>query len=108
MKPEEEILLDKFGKLMDEFIQENRIQMLIEMPEGTNDPEIKDNVRMGPVVQFYILLAGLVQVFREMVYYLRRGGGFDWEPFIDTCLEMVKAEITEGMKNEEGGNQCPG
>ena len=100
MKDELNPLLDAFGKAMDEFLKINHIQMLIDMPEGTIEPEITDNTRMGSVVQFYILLTSLVPVFREMVRKL--GGDFEWQGFIDGCLELVRAEVAEGMESEGG------
>ena len=51
--------IDKFGEIIDEFLKVNHVQMLIDMPEGTEDVTIKDNVGMGPTVHFYILLQAL-------------------------------------------------
>ena len=59
--------LDTFGAIMDDFITANEVQMLITMPEGTNDPEIQDNMGIGPVGQLYFLMAAIAPMFREML-----------------------------------------
>lgn len=100
MKPDKDSLLDAFGKAMDEFLKVNHVQMLIEMPEGTIEPKIMDNIKMGSVVQFYMLLTALVPVFMDMVGQL--GEDFDWLSFIDGCLDLVKDEVVEGMESEGG------
>ena len=57
--------LDSFGEIMDKFILDNDISLLINMPAGTIEPEIQDNTGMGPVMQFYILLDGLSRIVTE-------------------------------------------
>ena len=59
--------LDTFGAIMDDFITANEVQMLITMPKGTNDPEIQDNMGIGPVGQLYFLMAAIAPMFREML-----------------------------------------
>ena len=34
--------LEKFGEIIDNFLKENHVQMLIDMPEGTIEPIVKD------------------------------------------------------------------
>lgn len=58
--------LDKFGEIIDNFIKENHVQMLIEMPEGTLDPIVKDNIGAGSVMKFYFLLNAISAVGKEM------------------------------------------
>lgn len=48
--------LEKFGEIIDNFLKENHVQMLIEMPEGTLEPIVKDNIGAGAVMKFYFLL----------------------------------------------------
>lgn len=87
--------LDKFGEIIDNFLKDNDISMLIEVPEGTLDPVIKDNTGMGPVIKFYILLIALKAIGKQ----LRSDMGItlqeEWEGAIDGILKLVKKDLME-------------
>lgn len=94
--------LESFGEIVDLFLKENEIQMLLTLPKGTVEVQVEDNVKMGSVVQFYILLNSIKPICAAMQEEM----GIDsespeWEQVVDTLLGMVKAEITD--KEGEGG-----
>ena len=91
--------LDTFGKLMDEFIEKNHVQMLIDMPEGTNEPVVKDNTGLGPVIQFYILLAAIKPIYIKMAGLV---GVKRDEQLIDGVLDLVKGELMEAAEEQDG------
>ena len=95
----EKLTIEKFGEIMDDFLnlKENEINMLITLPEGSIEPQIQDNIAMGCVVQFYILLATLPTVFKEMFRMMNLDETKE-ESLIDSMLEMVKGEV---MKQNE-------
>ena len=93
--------LDTFGEVMNGFIKENKVTMLVTLPEGSDDPVIKDNIKMGCVPQFYILTKAIVPIFMEI--YDRILDHSRWEEFVDKTLEMVKEEIAEKVQEKEGG-----
>ncbi len=93
----EKLTIEKFGEIMDDFLKENEINMLITLPEGSIEPQIQDNIAMGCVVQFYILLATLPTVFKEMFRTMNLDETKE-ESLIDSMLEMVKGEV---MKQNE-------
>ena len=82
--------IDMFGKIIDEFLEANHVQMLLDMPEGTQDVTVEDNCQMGPVAQFYILLKALPAVYQNFSELL---DGAKEELFIDEMLKLVKNEI---------------
>lgn len=43
----EKLTIEKFGEIMDGFLQENEIDLLITLPEGSMDPKLQDNAGMG-------------------------------------------------------------
>lgn len=91
-KTNEELTIEKFGEIMDDFLKSNEINMLITLPEGTEEPKISDNTGMGCVVQFYILLAAIPAVFKTMFETM----GLDEnkkESLINGMLELVKGEL---------------
>lgn len=93
-----EFNIDTFGEIMDEFLKRAPVQMLIEMPEGTIEPEITDNVGLGGVVQFYILLQSLCPIYKEMhdkfLDHSRH------EQFIDGLLAVIKSDLMDVAKEE--------
>ena len=92
-----ELTIETFGEIMDEFLKANHIQVLIDITEGTNEPEIRDNTGLGVAVWFYILMAAMAKVIGELdkkiLDHEKR------EDFIDACLAMVKDELMQ--KTEE-------
>ena len=90
--------LDAFGDIMDNFLETNHVQMLIDMPEGTQKVTVKDNSGLGPVVQFYILLQGFCEVYRRFRDILEPE---QEENCIDSMLEMIKDELL-GEEDQHG------
>ena len=91
--------LEKFGEIMDDFLKDNHVQMLIDMPEGTLDPVVKDNVNAGPVVKLYFLLNAISAVCKDLKSCIdinEKENPEDWEKTVDAILNLVKAELMEG------------
>lgn len=91
-KTNEELTIEKFEEIMDDFLKENEIHMLITLPEGTEETKISDNTGMGCVVQFYILLAAIPAVFEEMFEVMEMDESKK-ESLIDGMLKLVKGEL---------------
>ena len=101
MKEKRELNLDTFGEIVDEFLKENEIQMLITIPEGSITPEIESNTRLGPVVHFYILLEALTAVVKETMDVMSVDAGSpEWEHTVDTILSLVKQDIMDSKSEE--------
>ena len=95
----ERLDIDKFGEIMEKIIEKFHVQMLIEMPEGTNEPEIADNIGLGGVVQLYILLAALKPIYKDM--YEKVLDHSKHEEFIDGILSVVKSEMMSVVEEED-------
>ena len=101
MKESKTLNLDAFGEIMDEFLKENKIQMLITLPEGSETPEIESNTGLGPVVHFYILLKTLTAVVKETVDVMSIDAGSpEWEHTVDVMLYLVKQDIMDSKSEE--------
>lgn len=87
--------LDSFGEIMDKFILDNDISLLINMPAGTIEPEIQDNTGAGPVMQLYILLNALVAVVKNVTDLMGIEKD-DREDLVDGIIDLVKKDIMEG------------
>lgn len=102
MKEKRELNLDTFGEIMDEFLKENKIQMLITIPKGSITPEVESNTRLGPVVHFYILLEALTTVVKETVDVMSIDAGSpEWEHTVDVMLSLVRQGIMDSKPEEE-------
>lgn len=87
-----ELNIESFGAIIDNLLEENHIQMIIDLPEGTREASIKDNTRMGPVVQFYILLHGMSECLNKLMSEMNIDPN-ETENLIDGILEILKNEI---------------
>ena len=102
MKEKRELNLDTFGEIVDEFLKENEIQMFITIPKGSITPEVRDNVGLGPVVHFYILLKALTTVVKETVDVMSIDAGSpEWEHTVDAILSLVKQDIMDSKPKEK-------
>lgn len=91
--------LDTFGEIIDGFLRDNHIQMIIDMPKGTLIPVLHENTGMGVVAHFYILLNALQVTFTELM----DTGLIDpekKEDMLDNMLDMVKQTILKGERSD--------
>ena len=82
------LTIDEFGGIMDKFIQDSHIQLLIDMPEGTTEARLKDNTGMGSVMQFYIILNAVEAIYKDMVKTMELDDSDD--TLIDSLLNLLK------------------
>lgn len=99
MKKSEELTLEKFGEIMDQVLTENEVQMLITLPEGTQEAKLQDNLHLGGVPQFYILLKAVKAAYRNIHDLIDNE---DEEEFVDGMMEMLKQDIMESLVEQEG------
>lgn len=91
-----ELDLDKFGEIMDDFLQKNEIRMLITLPEGSIEPVVEDNVDLGSTVHFYILLNSIGTVCQQMQKAMDIDKkSEEWANVVHVLLKMVEAELLE-------------
>lgn len=87
--------LDKFGEIIDNFLKDNNVSMLIDVPEGTLDPVIKDNTGMGSVIKFYILLIALKSIGKQLKSDMNIVSQEEWEGSIVRILDLVRRDLVE-------------
>ena len=90
-----QINIDTFGEIMDKFVKEAHVQLLIDLPEGTTEAKLKDNTGMGAVMQFYIILNAVEQIFQDICVQMELE---DTDKLADALCEM----LNECMKAKEG------
>lgn len=97
------LTLDSFGEIIDDFLKENEVHMLLTIPEGTLDVQVQDNTGLGSTVQFYILLNAIKPIGDAM----RKTFGIDvkspeWAKTVDVLLYLVKAEMLGDGEAQRG------
>lgn len=91
-----ELDIDAFGEIVDGVLKDEHITMVIELPPGTLDAELHDNVKMGGTMQFYILLHALEAAWKNMLHDLNGYLDMDKKEYVvDGILEMVKGSLME-------------
>ena len=93
---EKKMDLDSFGEIINRILEKRKFVMLLTMPEGTQEVQIKDNMGLGSTVQFYAMLKGIETIIKTMQTEV----GLDtaapgWEQTVDAMLAMVKADILD-------------
>lgn len=92
-----ELNLDSFGEIIDRFLMDNEVQMLLTLPKGTIGVQVQDNTGLGSIVQFYILLNAIKPICDAVLKDMgieRKSA--EWEKVVDTLLGMIKGEIMGG------------
>lgn len=73
--------LDTFGEIMDNFIRESNIKMLIELPKGTEEAKVKcTDIH---TVDFFALLAAIRPVFLSVIDDMGGEENIDAEGVLD-------------------------
>ena len=84
--------VEEFSNVIEEFLEEEKIQLLIKMPEGTLEPVITDNCHLGVVPQYYILINAMSHTIGELMETVSIPPE-NREPCIDALLEMIKDDL---------------
>ena len=88
-----EFNLDTFGKMMDEFIEKEKIIMQVTIPENSLDAEVIDNVGAGATMQLYICLNALTSILVDIEKDFDKFGGVDMDKMLDSLLDMIKKDV---------------
>ena len=89
--------IDSFGEIMDKFLKENDINMLIEMPKGTLKAEVRNNCEMPGVVDLYILLNALPSVFETVFDQIENDNKTNQRDIVHDMMKMVENELIERL-----------
>lgn len=90
--------IDSFGAVMDDLLRDNHVQMLIDIPEGTLDATLKDNIHFGGVVQFYLLLNAIRSAVKNIADMLTDA---DAETMATALADLVRQDIQEAIENTQ-------
>lgn len=90
-------LIDKFGKIVDEYLKENEIKMVIEMPKDSMEAKVFSNMNSS-VFDLYILLYGLTAVIENLIINEGILDGAKTEQMLDEIMKIVKHDILEDIK----------
>ena len=95
----QEDMINKFGEIIDKQLKENEINMVITLPEGSMDAEIRSSYDGIEVMNFYILLHALKKVVGGVIEQANVDED-KLEDMLDGMFEMVKNGILEEYKKE--------
>lgn len=89
--------IDSFGEIMDKFLEDNDIAMLIEMPKGTLKAEVKNNCELPGIVDLYILLNALPSVFECVFEMIENDNKHDQRYLVHEMMWMVEYGLIERL-----------
>lgn len=87
--------MDSFGEIMDNFIHENEIALLVNKKENSDEWKIESNVDLGSVTDMFIILNAVEAAFINM---LDEGDkiGVGWEA--DSLADSIGELLVGSMK----------
>lgn len=101
-------LIDIYGEVIDDFLKENEIQMLVSFPEGSMNPEItssfsysklsKSSNESIPIMDLYILMHALKKVITNLYSMQDLMDASKKGEMLDAIFELVKSEIMNEEK----------
>lgn len=92
----EKITLDRFGEIMNEMMTKSYVAMLIEMPEGTQEPQIRGTGIS--TLDFYVLMAAIRPVFVALIKDAGGPQAIDAEGMIDRIWKILRGDILEQLE----------
>ena len=95
-----ELNLDTFGEIVDKYLNDNDIYILLHMPEGTQEVEIeKSNLPESGVLYFFaamnMVITSALKMHAELV---NTKSNFDWPGFVDSLVDVVKEDLLESVE----------
>ena len=95
-------LLDKFGKIVDDYLRENEVKLLVTLPKDSMEATVQSNMQSS-VFDLYILLYGLMAVIENLIINEGMLDGAKTEQMLDSILGLVKHDILEDVKEKTQG-----
>jgi hypothetical protein len=90
------LTMDTFGEIVNRFITDAHITMMIEMPEGTQEPKI--TCTGVSAIDFYVLMAAIRPVFVALVKDMGGTEGLDAEGAIDDLWGIIREDILKQLE----------
>lgn len=101
---QEEMNLDALSGIMDQFIHDAHIGMMINIPAESDEVIIEDNLGCGAVGQFYIILNAMGTAIKNLAKDMTKIAGREpdnMEGMIDAMLGLMRQELMESLSENE-------
>lgn len=89
--------IDGFREIMGKFLKENDIKVLIEMPEGALEAEVKNNCGIPGIVDLYLLLNVLPSVFECTFEMVGNDNKYDQRYLVYKTMQAVEYKLIEQL-----------
>ena len=94
-----ELNLDTFGEIMDGFIRESDCGLLVSKEEGAEDFTVR-GAGCGAVIDFYIFLNALPDIYRRMLEEMGGRHEVDAERLAESLADMIEKEMLEAVSTK--------
>ena len=98
MSKNQELNLDTFGEIMDDFIHNNKVGLMIMKEPKSDDWEVT-GVGMGAVMDFYIFLNALEPIYLKMLKEMKNQ--IDGEKLAESLTDLIRDGLITAAKEAE-------
>ena len=95
-----ELNLENFGEIMDEFIQKSSCGLAVYKEEGEEDFRV-EGAGCGAVIDFYIFLCALPDIYRRMLEEMGGREAVDAERLAEALADMLEKGMLEAVAQDE-------
>lgn len=92
--------LEKFGEIMDEFIQKSKVGIAVTKEEESEKWTVH-GAGCGAVMDFYIFLNALEPIFLNMLDEMEKVGGIMPEKLAETLCDVVEKSLIEAANKRK-------
>lgn len=97
----DELNIEAFGEIIEQYLTENEVNMLITLPKGSLDVQIRENIELGGVIRFYIFIRCIKPMIDEVAKEVGANKkSKEWAGVVNGLLAMIKEEMLEGGTDE--------
>ncbi|MBO6015295.1 MAG: hypothetical protein J6S50_05690 [Oscillospiraceae bacterium] len=80
--------------IMENYMNTADICLQVNIPHGTTEAVVQDNINLTPVAQWYVIVRALIAVGRDMRKQLEDEGiKVDWDGFLNAIFDIVVDEM---------------
>lgn len=97
MEDRQKLNLEIFGEIMDRFIHQNKMGLMIRKDADSDDWDVT-GVGMGAVLDFYIFLNAIEPIYQRMLKEMEIKDRIDAEKLAESLTDLIREDLINAAK----------